>query len=67
VGENASTVRELAADGLGFLGVEVDPDRNAVARGDAEIGTDWARVRTFVIAAREDLQIAREVRQVLGR
>ena len=67
VGENASTVRELAGDGLGFLGVAVDPERNAVARGDVEIGADRARVRTFVIAAREDLQIAREVRQVLGR
>ena len=67
VGENAPTVRTLAADGLGFLGVQVDPERNAVARGDDEIGADGTRARTLVIAAREDVQIAREVGRVLGR
>jgi acetate kinase len=63
VGENAAPVRKLAADGLGFLGVTVDDDLNG-ATGDREIGGD-ARVRTLVIEAREDLQIAREVRTVL--
>jgi acetate kinase len=37
VGENAPTIRALAADGLGFLGVAVDPERNGAASGDAEI------------------------------
>jgi acetate kinase len=65
VGENAAAVRQRAAEGLSFLDVQVDRDRN-LATGDREIGTDAAKVRTLVIAAREDLQIAREVRQVLG-
>jgi acetate kinase len=64
VGENAPVVRSRAAEGLGFLGVSVDRDRN-VATGDREIGAEGAPVRTMVIAAREDLQIAKEVRQVL--
>ena len=67
VGENAPTVRALAAEGLGFLGVQIHPGHNAVARGDAEIGAERAGVRTLVIAAREDVQIGREVRRVLGR
>lgn len=65
VGENAPAVRERAAEGLAFLGVELDAARN-FASGDREIGTDGAPIRTLVIAAREDLQIAREVREVLG-
>ena len=48
---------------LGFLGVELDA-RNDDASGDAEIGS--GSVRTFVIAAREDLQIARGVRSALA-
>lgn len=32
----------------------------------AEIGTDNAPVHTFVVKAREDLEIARQVRSLLG-
>ncbi|HEX5148343.1 MAG TPA: acetate/propionate family kinase [Candidatus Limnocylindrales bacterium] len=65
VGERAPVVRALAADGLGFLGVELDPTRNEGGPDDREIGASGATVRTFVIAAREDLQIVHEVREVL--
>nr|WP_207217805.1 MULTISPECIES: acetate/propionate family kinase [Sorangium] len=66
VGENAAAVRWRACDDLSFLGVALDADRNADARHDYDIGAGAARVRTLVIAAREDLQIACEVREVLG-
>jgi acetate kinase len=65
VGENAPTVRARAAQGLAFLGIELDRERNLTARPDIEISAEGASVRTIVITAREDLQIAREVRQVL--
>ena len=69
VGENSPQVRAGAADGLEFLGARIDAARNAAApRGqDTEIGHADAPVRTFVIAAREDIEIARQVRGVLGR
>jgi len=67
VGENAPTVRQHAAEGLGFLGIALDWDRNTAQTGDGEIGEIGASVRTVVITAREDLEIAREVRQVLER
>jgi acetate kinase len=66
VGENAPTVRGLAAQALGFLGVAVNPERNAAASGDAEIGASGAPVSTLVVAAREDLEIARQVRALLA-
>jgi acetate kinase len=64
VGEHAVDVRLRAADGLGFLGVALDPDRRDTT--DAEIGRAGAGVRAFVITAREDLEIAAGVRAVLG-
>lgn len=67
VGENAPTVREAATAGLGFLGVAADAAANARARPDAEITAPGAGVRTLVIRAREDLQIAREVRRLISR
>ncbi|MGZ4200356.1 MAG: acetate/propionate family kinase, partial [Thermoleophilia bacterium] len=65
VGENSAPVRQRAAQGLAFLGVGVDASLNETA-GDREITTAGAGVRTFVCEAREDLQIAAEVRSVLG-
>jgi acetate kinase len=66
VGENAAPIRGRAADGLRFLGVQIDPEANVAALPDAEIGPANAQVRAFVIRSREDLEIARQVRSVLG-
>jgi acetate kinase len=65
VGENSAEIRSRAMDGLGFLGVHPDAGRNADGTGDREIGAPGGPVRCFVIAAREDLEIARQVREVL--
>jgi acetate kinase len=65
VGENSATVRQRAARRLGFLGVGIDEHRNDSVHGDADITAVAATVRTLVIAAREDLQIAHETRHVL--
>ena len=62
VGERSPEIRARAAAGLSFLGVALDEGVNAAAAPDAEIGRDGAPVRAFVVEAREDLQIAREVR-----
>jgi acetate kinase len=70
VGENSPEIRSRAAGGLSFLGVAVDETRNTLERADRG-GEDWeitaprAAARTFVIAAREDRQIAGEVRSLL--
>jgi acetate kinase len=66
VGENAPAIRARAAGRLRFLGVEVDPDRNSAAAPDADVGASGAAVRTLVVRAREDLEIARQVRAVLS-
>jgi acetate kinase len=72
VGENAPEVRRLAAEGLGFLGVAVDPARNELpgvpgggAGADRDISASDAPVRTLVVESREDLEIARSVRRLL--
>jgi acetate kinase len=46
--------------------VSLDPDLNGAARRDREIGAAHAAVRALVIEAREDLEMARQARAVLG-
>lgn len=69
IGERSPRVRALAADGLAFLGVTVSSAANEATAGseDGEIGDGGSAVRTFVIPAREDVEIARQVREVLRR
>jgi acetate kinase len=59
VGENSTMVRRRATSRLKFLGVAIEDLASEVA--DRDISTADATVQTFVIAAREDLQIAHEV------
>ena len=65
VGENAVEVRRRAAAGLTYLGVALDEKRNGAGPADREIGAAGAGVKTLVVAAREDLEIARETRMVV--
>ena len=65
VGEHSSEVRSQAAAGLAFLGVLLDDTRNRDVAADADIASARASVRTLVLTSREDLEIARQVRNVL--
>jgi acetate kinase len=61
VGEGSGPIRSEACAGLGWLGVTLDQKANEKVDGtDADISGPEASVRTLVIHAREDLQIAHE-------
>jgi len=66
IGENSADVRRRVCSRLAFLGVELDDERNAAARGDAEIGAESSPVRVVVVRAREELVAARAARTALG-
>jgi acetate kinase len=59
-------VRRRVCDRLGFLGVELDRDRNETEAPDAELAAPGSRVRVIALRAREDVVIARTVRSVLA-
>ena len=68
VGENDAVVRAETAAGLGFLGIEIDPVRNAL-RSDAPrlISPDTARVAVMVIPTDEEMAIALETMSLVDR
>lgn len=63
IGENSAEVRARVCDGLGFLGVSVDPARNAETA--PLISPDGTPVKIRVIPTDEELTIARAVMAVL--
>lgn len=69
VGENAVPMRAACCQGLGCLGLDLDPAANASCRPDADIATAQSPGRILVIHTREDLVIVRETLRVvrLGR
>ncbi|MGA2520894.1 MAG: acetate/propionate family kinase [Acidimicrobiales bacterium] len=68
-GEHSARLRRDACEGLGFLGLVVDDARNDAAGGDgrdAVVSPGDAHAAVVVVHAREDLEIARQVRAVLA-
>ncbi|HEY8546262.1 MAG TPA: acetate kinase, partial [Acidimicrobiales bacterium] len=64
VGENAPEVRAAVTDRLAYLGVALDPERNDKG-GEGLVSPRDAKVPVLVVAAREDLEIARQTRALL--
>lgn len=64
IGEHLATVRERLCAGLAFLGIELDPERNAV-HADV-ISTPASAVTVRVIPTDEQWEIAEEVATLLG-
>ena len=64
IGENAPPVRERICDGLGFLGIELDRERNA--KNAPLVSSDTVRVKVRVIRTDEELMIARSVAHLLS-
>lgn len=64
IGENAPVVRARICDGLDFLGIAIEAERNAANAG--VISADTSRVAVRVMHTDEEVMIAKSVCQVLG-
>jgi acetate kinase len=65
VGENSARVRAAATTATAFLGVDLDPEANAENRGDSVVSPSGAAAAVLVVVAREDREIAAQVRATL--
>lgn len=64
IGENAGWLRARAVERLGFLGLHVDPGRNATGTSRRRISPDGAPVDILVIPTDEELEIATQTARV---
>lgn len=61
------TCRAGVCEGLEFLGVKLDPEKNKVRGEEAIISTDDSRVKVVVIPTDEELLIASDTMAILDK
>ena len=64
VGENDAATRSAVVEGLDFMGIKINEDKNAV-RGTVDISADDATVKTLVIPTNEELMIAIDTKRLV--
>ena len=60
LGENGPDMRESICEGLGFLGVHVDHEKNQVRGKETDISAADSTVKVYIIPTNEELMIARD-------
>ena len=65
IGENDSPLRSAVAEGLDFLGIQIDEEKNKIRGKEIDISSEAATVRMLVIPTNEELAIAREAKKLI--
>ena len=60
VGENSVDMRVKLVEGLEYMGVKIDPEKNKTRGVEAEVQADDSKVKIFVIPTNEELMIAKD-------
>ena len=66
VGENSGSMRARICEGLEYLGVKIDPEKNTVRGKEAIISTDDSKVTVWVIPTNEELMIAQDTAELVN-
>ena len=64
LGENSAFMRAKICEGLDYLGVKLDLDKNYTRGVEADVSADDATTRVFVIPTNEELMIARDTYEI---
>ena len=65
VGENNGAYRKLMTEGLEFMGIKIDDEKNSVRGCEIDISAPDAKVKTLVIPTNEELMIAMDTKALL--
>ncbi len=67
LGENSSSMRAGICEGLEFLGLEIDNERNNIRGKETIISTEGSKVTVLLIPTNEELMIARDTMELVGK
>ena len=66
IGENDGELRKTVCESLGFMGVEIDDEKNSLRGEEVKISTDNSKVSVYVIPTNEELAIARDTLAIIS-
>lgn len=66
IGENDAGLREFVCENLGYIGVKIDKEKNAVRGEEVKISTDDSKVDVYIIPTNEELAIARDTLKIIS-
>jgi len=64
IGENSKETRAEVCEGLEFLGIKIDPERNKVRKKEVIVSNDDSKVKIMVIPTNEELMIAKDTAEI---
>jgi acetate kinase len=65
IGENANNIRTAVCANLAELGIVLDPQLNATAKGESKISAADSRTQIWIIPTNEELVVARQAKHLL--
>ncbi|PAB58885.1 acetate/propionate family kinase [Anaeromicrobium sediminis] len=65
LGENSASNRKEICEGLEFMGVKVDAEKNNMRGKEAVVSADDSKVKVLVIPTNEELMIAKDTQELL--
>jgi len=67
IGENDAKTRQKSCEGLEHLGIELDLDKNSKRENKIlDISSKNSKIKVLVIPTNEELEIAVQVKDILG-
>ena len=67
IGENAWKLRRGACEGLEFLGIKIDPEKNNSSSKETIISEDGSKVKVMVILTNEEWMIAKDTMEIIEK
>ena len=67
IGENDKRSRASVCEGLEFMGIKLDPEKNNIRGVEAEISAADSKVKVWVIPTNEELAIARDTLELVSK
>ncbi|MCR4718149.1 MAG: acetate kinase [Firmicutes bacterium] len=67
IGENDAAYRLAITEGLEFMGIKIDKEKNNIRGVKRDVSADGAKVRTLVIPTNEELMIALDTQRLIEK